>query len=164
MDILEIWLSALTHAYDPHSDYFQPDEAENFSIQAIKHSVSGIGAVLKTEDGYATIEEVIAGGPADLDKRLKPGDKILAVGQDTAEPVDAVNMKLNRVVDMIRGRKGTMVHLVVSPAGSTAGASHSDIVLKRDEGEHQGPAGQGARDRAQAAGRQERAVRRDRPA
>ncbi len=133
MDVLEIWLSALTHAYDPHSDYFQPDEAENFSIQAIKHAVSGIGAVLKTDDGYATIEEVIAGGPADLDKRLKAGDKILAVGQGDAEPVDAVNMKLNRVVDMIRGRKGTMVHLVVSPAGSTAGTSHVDIVLKRDE-------------------------------
>src|SRR5580698_1621947 len=69
MDVLEIWLSALTHAYDPHSDYFQPDEAQNFSIQAIDHAVTGIGAVLKSDDGYATIEEVITGGPADLDKR-----------------------------------------------------------------------------------------------
>jgi len=131
MDVLEIWLSALTHAYDPHSDYFQPDEAENFSISAIDHAVTGIGAVLKTVDGYATIDEVIAGGPADLDKRLKSGDKILAVGQGNAEPIDAVNMKLNRVVDMIRGRKGTMVHLVISPAGGAA-AKSSDIVLKRD--------------------------------
>ncbi len=132
MDVLEIYLSALTHAYDPHSDYFQPDEAQNFSIQAIDHAVTGIGAVLKSDDGYATIEEVIAGGPADLDKRLKAGDKILAVGQGTGEPIDAVNMKLNRVVDMIRGRKGTTVHLVISPAGSTPGATHTDIVLKRD--------------------------------
>jgi carboxyl-terminal processing protease len=132
MDILEIYLSALTHAYDPHSDYFQPDEAQNFSIQAIDHAVTGIGAVLKTDDGYATIEEVIAGGPADLDKRLKAGDKILAVGQGASEPVDAVNMKLNRVVDMIRGRKGTTVHLVIAPAGSTVGSTHTDIVLKRD--------------------------------
>ena len=132
MDILEIYLSALTHAYDPHSDYFQPDEAQNFSIQAIKHEVTGIGAVLKSEDGYATIEEVIAGGPADLDKRLKAGDKIMAVGQGTNEPVDAVNMKLNRVVDMIRGRKGTTVHLVVTPAGATEGTAHTDIVIKRD--------------------------------
>jgi carboxyl-terminal processing protease len=130
MDVLEIYLSALTHAYDPHSDYFQPDEAQNFAIQAIKHEVTGIGAVLKSEDGYATIEEVIAGGPADLDKRLKAGDKIIAVGQGTNEPVDAMNMKLNRVVDMIRGRKGTMVHLVVSPVGSTEG--HTDIIIKRD--------------------------------
>jgi carboxyl-terminal processing protease len=133
MDILEIYLSALTHAYDPHSDYFQPDEAQNFSIQAIDHAVTGIGAVLKSEDGYATIEEVIAGGPADLDKRLKAGDKILAVGQGTNEPVDAINMKLNRVVDMIRGRKGTTVHLVIQPAGgATGGPAHTDIVLTRD--------------------------------
>jgi len=133
MDVLEIYLSALTHAYDPHSDYFQPDEAQNFSIQAIDHAVTGIGAVLKSDDGYATIEEVIAGGPADLDKRLKAGDKILAVGQGTSEPVDAVNMKLNRVVDMIRGRKGTTVRLVISPAGAAEGAVHTtEIVLKRD--------------------------------
>jgi carboxyl-terminal processing protease len=133
MDVLEIWLSALTHAYDPHSDYFSPEEMQNFNIQAIKHTVTGIGAVLKSVDGYATIDEVITGGPADLDKRLKAGDKILAVGQANAEPVDAVNMKLNHVVDMIRGRKGTLVHLVVSPAGSTAGTTKEDILLKRDE-------------------------------
>ena len=119
MDVLEIYLSALTHAYDPHSDYFQPDEAQNFNIQAIDHAVTGIGAVLKSEDGYATIEEVIAGGPADLDKRLQAGDKILAVGQGTSEPVDAVNMKLNRVVDMIRGRKGSTVRLVIGLSAAT---------------------------------------------
>ncbi len=132
MDIIEIYLSALTHAYDPHSDYFQPDEAQNFSIQAIDHAVTGIGAVLKSDDGYATIEEVIAGGPADLDKRLKAGDKILAVGQGTNEPVDAVNMKLNRVVDMIRGVKGTKVRLVISPASAPPGTGHTEIVLTRD--------------------------------
>jgi carboxyl-terminal processing protease len=131
LDVLEQYLCGLTHAYDPHSDYFQPDESENFSIQAIDHSVTGIGAELRSDDGYAVIQEVITGGPADLDKRLKPGDKIIAVGQGTKEPVDAVNMRLNRVVDMIRGEKGTMVHLVIQPAG--AGDSvHKDIVLKRD--------------------------------
>lgn len=130
-DVLEQYLCGLTHAYDPHSDYFQPDESENFSIQAIDHSVTGIGAELRSDDGYAVIQEVIAGGPADLDKRLKPGDKIVAVGQGTKEPVDAVNMRLNRVVDMIRGEKGTLVHLVVQPAGA-GDAVHKDIVLKRD--------------------------------
>ena len=132
MDVLELYLSALTHAYDPHSDYFQPDEAQNFNIQAIDHAVTGIGAVLKSDDGYATIEDVIAGGPADLDKRLQAGDRILAVGQGTKEPVDAVNMKLNRVVDMIRGIKGSTVHLVVLPAGAAESAGHKDIILKRD--------------------------------
>jgi carboxyl-terminal processing protease len=132
MDVIETYLSALTHAYDPHSDYFQPDEAQNFNIQAIDHAVTGIGAVLKSEDGYATIDKVIVGGPADLDKRLKAGDKVLAVGQGTAEPVYAVNMKLNRVVDMIRGEKGSMVHLVISPAGAAEGTLKKDIVIKRD--------------------------------
>jgi carboxyl-terminal processing protease len=132
MDVLEQYLSALTHAYDPHSDYFQPDAAQDFAIQAINHAVTGIGAVLKTDDGYATIEEIIPGGPADLDKRLQAGDRILAVGQGTKEPVDTVNMKLNRVVDKIRGPRGSTVHLVVLPAGSADGAVHKDIVLKRD--------------------------------
>ena len=133
MNVLEAYLSALTHAYDPHSDYFSPDQAQNFAIQAINHSVTGIGAVLKSDDGYATIEEVIAGGPADLDKRLQPGDKILAVGQGTNEPVDAVYMKLDHVVDMIRGRQGTMVRLVVSPAGAAPGSVHKIIDIKRDK-------------------------------
>jgi carboxyl-terminal processing protease len=132
MDVLELYLSALTHAYDPHSDYFQPDEAQNFDIQAIDHAVTGIGAILKSDDGYATIEEIIPGGPADLDKRLQAGDRVLAVGQGSKEPVDAVNMKLNRVVDMIRGIKGTTVKLIILPAGASDGAGHKEIVLKRD--------------------------------
>jgi carboxyl-terminal processing protease len=132
LDVVEIYFSALTHAYDPHSDYFQPDEAQTFNIQAINHKVTGIGAVLQSVDGYATIEEVIPGGPAELDKRLQAGDKIIAVGQGTDKPVDAVYMKLNRVVDMIRGDKGTIVHLVVSPTGSDSSV-HKDIILKRDE-------------------------------
>jgi carboxyl-terminal processing protease len=133
MDVLEAYLSALTHAYDPHSDYFSPEQAQNFNIQAIKHTVTGIGAVLRSDDGYATIEEVIAGGPADLDKRLQPGDKILAVGQGTDKPVDAVYMKLDHVVDMIRGRKGSMVRLVIAPAGAAEGSVHKIIDIKRDE-------------------------------
>jgi carboxyl-terminal processing protease len=132
MDVLELYLCALTHAYDPHSDYFQPDEAQNFDIQAIDHAVTGIGAVLKSDDGYATIEDIISGGPADLDKRLQAGDRIIAVGQGTKEPIDAVNMKLNRVVDMIRGVKGSIVHLVILPAGAAESAVNKDIILKRD--------------------------------
>ena len=63
MDVVEIYLSALTHAYDPHSDYFAPEEAEDFNISAIDHAVTGIGAILRTDDGYATIEEVIKEDP-----------------------------------------------------------------------------------------------------
>jgi carboxyl-terminal processing protease len=133
MDVLEAYLNALTNAYDPHSDYMAPEEAQDFNIQAIKHVVTGIGAVLRSDDGYATIEEVIPGGPADLDKRLQAGDRILSVGQGTDKPVDAVFMKLRHVVAMIRGPKGSTVHLVIHPASATDESVHKDIVLKRDE-------------------------------
>jgi len=133
MDVLETYLNALTEAYDPHSSYFEPVDAQNFNILALDHSVTGIGAVLRSDDGYATIEEVIPGGPADLDKRLQPGDRILAVGQGTNEPVDAVDMNLNHVVEMIRGHKGSMVRLVVAPAGAAEGSVHKIYDLKRDE-------------------------------
>ncbi len=131
MDVLSLYLSALTHAYDPHSDYFSPEDAQTFAIAALNHAVTGIGAVLRSDDGYATIEEIIPGGPADLDKHLQPGDRILAVGQGNGKPVDAVYMKLDHVVDMIRGEKGSLVHLVVAPHGADIG-EHKDITLKRD--------------------------------
>jgi carboxyl-terminal processing protease len=130
MDVLEFYLNALANAYDPHSDYMAPEEAQDFNIQAIKHSVTGIGAVLRSDDGYATIEEVIPGGPADLDKRLQAGDRIISVGQGKDKPVDAMFMKLRHVVAMIRGPKGSTVHLVIQSAGGTG---DKDIVLKRDE-------------------------------
>jgi carboxyl-terminal processing protease len=133
LDVLAAYLNALTNAYDPHSDYMDPEEAQDFNIQAINHAVKGIGAVLRSDDGYATIEEVIPGGPADLDKRLQAGDRILAVGQGTDKPVDAVFMKLKHVVAMIRGPKGSMVHLVIHPASAKDESVHKDIVLKRDE-------------------------------
>ena len=133
MDVLEMYINALANAYDPHSDYMAPEEAQDFNIQAIQHSVTGIGAVLRTDDGYATIEQVIPGGPADLDKQLQAGDRILAVGQGTDKPVDAVFMKLRHVVSMIRGPKGSMVHLVVHPASAKDESVHKDIVIKRDE-------------------------------
>jgi carboxyl-terminal processing protease len=132
MDVLELYLNALANAYDPHSDYMAPEEAQDFNIQAIKHVVTGIGAVLRTDDGYATIEEVIPGGPADLDKQLQAGDRIIAVGQGTEKPVDAMYMKLRHVVAMIRGAKGSTVHLVIHPASAKDEAIHKDIILKRD--------------------------------
>jgi carboxyl-terminal processing protease len=133
-DIVGFYLDSLARAYDPHSDYFPPDEAENFKIMDINLKVTGIGAVLHTDDdGYAAIEQIIPGGPADLDKRLQPGDRIIAVGQGSAEPVDAIDLELDKVVDMIRGEKGTIVHLVILPAGAADTSVHKDILIKRDE-------------------------------
>lgn len=132
-DIIQEYLSALAHAYDPHTDYFNPEQAENFSINSIKLKLIGIGAVLQSEDGYAKVKEVVPGGPADLSKQIKPGDRIVAVQQEKGEPVDVVDMKLNRVVKMIRGKKGTKVTLTIIPATSVDGSERKRVTLIRNE-------------------------------
>ena len=130
-DILQMYLTALAHVYDPHSDYMSPPEAENFDIQHISLSLTGIGAQLIWDDGYTTIKDLIAGGPAEKSKQLRPGDKIVAVAQGDDEPVDVIEMPLNRVVEMIRGKKGTEVRLTLVPAKNPD--SKRTISLIRDE-------------------------------
>lgn len=132
-EVLQTYLNGLAHAYDPHSDYMTPDDAENFNINAIELKLSGIGAVLRSEDGYAKIERLVPGGPADLCKKLKAGDRIIGVAQGDGEFVDAVDMKLNKVVDLIRGKRGTKVRLSVIPAGQTDPSMRKEVVLTRDE-------------------------------
>jgi carboxyl-terminal processing protease len=132
-EILDSYLNALTHAYDPHSDYQTPAEARNFEIGSIKLSLSGIGAVLKSEDGYPKIVSLVPGGPADLDKRLKPNDRIVAVQQEKGEPVDVVDMKLSKVVELIRGERGTKVTLTVIPAEASDSSVRRVVTLVRDE-------------------------------
>lgn len=130
-EILQMYLTALAHSYDPHSDYMSPSEAANFDIQHISLSLTGIGAQLIWEDGYTKIRELIPGGPAALSKQLHPGDKIVAVAQGSAEPVDVIEMRLNKVVDMIRGKKGTEVRLSIIPAKNPD--AKKVVTLIRDE-------------------------------
>jgi carboxyl-terminal processing protease len=130
-EILQMYLTSLSHCYDPHSDYMSPSEAENFEMQHISLSLSGIGAQLVWEDGNTKIKELIPGGPAALSKQIRPGDKIVAVAQGSAEPVDVVEMRLNKVVDMIRGKKGTEVRLTIVPAKNRD--SKKVVTLIRDE-------------------------------
>jgi carboxyl-terminal processing protease len=129
-DVLQAYLGALAHAYDPHSDYMAAPSAENFNI-SMKLSLVGIGAVLRSEDGYAKIVSLVPGGPAAKDGRLKPNDKIEAVAQGDGPFLDAVGMKLDRLVQLIRGDKGTTVRLKVIPAESTDPSKV--IALVRDE-------------------------------
>ena len=132
-EILQIYLTALAHAYDPHSDYMPPTEAANFEIQNVKLSLSGIGALLRSEDGYTRILRLVPGGPADLGEQLKPKDRIIAVAQGDGEAVDVVEMPLKKVVELIRGKRGTKVKLTVIPASSTDGSERKVITLIRDE-------------------------------
>lgn len=131
-DVVKIFLSVLSQTYDPHSEYMSRSELENFSIN-MRLSLVGIGAVLQSEEGYATIKELVAGGPASKDGRLKVGDRVTAVAQGEKEFVDAVDMKLDKVVEMIRGKKNTVVRLQVFPATATDPSVRKVIDITRDE-------------------------------
>jgi carboxyl-terminal processing protease len=115
-DLLELYLTALTTSVDPHSTYMSPITLDDFEI-AMRLNLDGIGALLRSEEGTTTISEIVPGGAAAKDGHLKPKDKIIAVAQGDGKFVDAVDMKLQDVVKMIRGPRGTKVQLKVIPVG-----------------------------------------------
>jgi carboxyl-terminal processing protease len=131
-DVIRYFLTTLAQTYDPHSEYFSKSDMENFSIN-MRLSLVGIGAVLHAEDGYAKIMELVPGGPAERDGRLKVNDRISAVAQGDGAFVDCVGMKLDKVVDMIRGKKGTTVRLQVIAARVTDPSQRTVINIVRDE-------------------------------
>ena len=129
-DILQTYLDALAHAYDPHSDYLNNEHAQDFSI-GMSLSLFGIGAQLTEDDGYCTISSLVPGGPAAKSKQLKEKDHIIAVAQSNQPPVDVVDMELGRVVQLIRGPKGIQVRLTISPAEDRS--TRRVVSLIRDE-------------------------------
>src|SRR5213596_1808427 len=129
---IKLFLDALAQAYDPHSEYLSKADMKNFSIN-MGLSLVGIGAMLRSEDGYAKIESLVPGGPAQADGRLKVGDRITAVAQGPADYVDVREMRLDKVVEMIRGKKGTRVRLLVIPADATDPSRRKNVELVRDE-------------------------------
>ncbi len=131
-DVLEEYLLALTHAYDPHSDYMGPPRRETFNIE-MGLSLFGIGAVLTSEDGYAKIVRLVPGGPAEKSKSLKPNDKIEAVGQGDEPFVNVIGMRLDHVVELIRGPKGSVVRLKVIPAVAADPTQRRIVRLVRDK-------------------------------
>lgn len=131
-DVTKFFLNSLALTYDPHSEYLSPAEMDNFNIN-MKLSLVGIGALLRSEDGYAKISELIPGGPAQMDGQLKVNDRITGVAQGKdAKFVDTIDMRLDKVVEMIRGKKGTLVRLQVLPADSKGGG-RKVIEIVRDE-------------------------------
>lgn len=132
-EILQTYLDSLAHCYDPHSDYMGPTEAQEFDIKHISLTLSGIGATLQFDDGYTKIVSMVPGGPAATSKLIKPGDRIVAVAQGNGETVDVVEMRLNKVVQLIRGKRGTTVSLTIIPADSSDGSARKTINIVRDE-------------------------------
>jgi carboxyl-terminal processing protease len=129
---MKLFLDALAQTYDPHSEYLSKADLKNFSIN-MGLSLVGIGAMLRTEDGYAKIESLVPGGPAQVDGRLKVGDRITAVAQGPAEFVDVRDMRLDKVVEMIRGKKGSHVRLLVIPSDAADPSKRKSVELVRDE-------------------------------
>ncbi len=119
-DLYGLFLNAYAAALDPHSTYFSPEDMEDFRIQ-MQLSLTGIGAVLSSRDGYTVIEEIVPGGAADDHGKLRPKDQIIAVAQGDkggGEVVDVIDMDLRDVVRLIRGKKGTKVTLTVLRKGT----------------------------------------------
>ena len=117
-DVYQLYMNAFTKIYDPHTQYFSPRTTENFNIN-MSLSLEGIGAVLRMEDEFTMVERLVTAGPAEKAGQLKPNDKIIGVGQgETGEIVDVVGWRLDEVVSLIRGKKGTTVRLDIIPAAS----------------------------------------------
>ena len=117
-ELLERYLTALTCAFDPHTSYMSPSTLDNFDIN-MSLKLEGIGAALEyeLEDGTTKVSRLIPNGPAEKDGRLKPEDRVVGVGQGTGgEFVDVADMNLNEVVDLIRGKAGSVVRLKVQSA------------------------------------------------
>lgn len=120
-DVYQLFMNSFTKIYDPHTQYFSPRTSENFNIN-MSLSLEGIGAVLQVEDENTKVVSLVPAGPADKAGELKPNDKILGVGQgEEGEIVDVVGWRLDEVVQLIRGKKGTVVRLNIVPAASDSG-------------------------------------------
>ncbi len=131
-EVLEIYLNALAHVYDPHSDYLGHEEMESLSIQ-MNLALFGIGATLENNDGYCEIHGLVPGGPAARSGELKPGDRIIAVTQPGKAAVELKHMPLSRTVELIRGPKGTPVTLTILAEGAPEGSVPKLVPLIRDE-------------------------------
>jgi len=132
-DVFQTFANALANAYDPHTSYFSPRVSENFQIN-MSLSLEGIGAVLQTEDEFTKIVSLVPAGPADKSGQLNPADLIVGVAQgEDGEFEDVVGMRLDDVVQLIRGPKDSIVRLEVIPAGSQEGATRRIVSLVRSK-------------------------------
>ncbi len=116
-DIFQTYMNAFAESYDPHTSYLSPDNAESFDIN-MSLSLEGIGAVLQNDNDYVKVVRLVPAGPADKSKQIVPADKIVGVAQGNNEMVDVIGWRLDEVVKLIRGPKGSVVRLDVIPASN----------------------------------------------
>jgi carboxyl-terminal processing protease len=129
-DIDEIFLNAVAESYDPHSEYMGHSNLESFEIE-MRLSLIGIGAEMRSEDGYVKIQRLVPGGPAARSGKMSAGDRIVAIAQGEDPFVDSSKMTLDKAVELIRGKKGTVVRLQVLPAGAADPSKRRVVALIR---------------------------------
>jgi carboxyl-terminal processing protease len=131
-DVFQAYLATVARTVDPHTSYFSPRDSENFNM-GLRGSLQGIGAQLTSEDEYTKVAELIKGGPAEQAGELKAGDRIIGIGQGVdGEIKDVIGLRLDDVVDQIRGEKGSTVRLNVIPAEGGGEVAAREIVIVRD--------------------------------
>lgn len=132
-DVFSMYMNAVTESYDPHTNYFSPKAADLFK-QQMTLSLEGIGARLQTENDYTRVAEVIPGGPAQKSDLIHVNDRIIGVGQGTSgEVVDVIGWRIDEVVKLIKGPKGTSVRLQILPAETGVNGPSKIITLVRDK-------------------------------
>lgn len=132
-DVFQSFMDAYATSVDPHTDYFGTAASADFNI-SMKLSLFGIGAVLQDRDDYTTIRELVPGGPAQLSGKLAVGDRIIGVGQGKDGAIkEVVGTRLDEVVQLIRGKKGSVVRLDILPADAGADGAHRVVNLVRDK-------------------------------
>ncbi|MFN3713185.1 MAG: carboxy terminal-processing peptidase [Alcanivoracaceae bacterium] len=131
-DVFQIYINALTTSYDPHTNYHTPHNSENFTIN-MSRSLEGIGAVLQSEDEFTRVVRLVPGGPAAKGGVLRASDRIVGVAQGEQDVVNVVGWRLDEVVNLIRGPKGTTVRLEVIPAGSPSEHNTRVIAITRNK-------------------------------
>ncbi|MSR15697.1 MAG: tail-specific protease [Gammaproteobacteria bacterium] len=131
-DIFQTFINAYTTAIDPHTAYFSPRTSENFKIR-MSLSLEGIGAILQSDNEYTVVREVVRGGPAGLSGKLHANDRIVGIGTGEKEEfTDVIGWRLDDVVDLIRGPKGSTVRLQILPKGAGPAAAPREISLVRN--------------------------------
>jgi carboxyl-terminal processing protease len=129
-DVFQMFMNAYATAIEPHTNYLGPRSADNFDI-AMRLSLEGIGAVLQSRDEYTVIREIVPGSPADKSGKLKVGDRIVGVAQGNGPFTDVLGWRIDDVVQLVRGEKGTTVRLDVIPGDAGVDAKHVAVSMVR---------------------------------
>jgi len=132
-DVFSVYMNAITGSYDPHTNYFSPKQSDIFK-QQMSLSLEGIGAQLQADNDYTKVVKILPGGDAQKSGKVNVNDLIIGVAQGKdGEMVDVIGWRLDDVVKLIKGPKGTTVRLLILPAKTGVNGPSQEITLVRDK-------------------------------